>query len=113
MNDRISIARKSFNRIVKSIEHYCVNSCPMFKGACLHFECPLFEIEYLLMDHDEEPLCWYLINFNCCDEIALFRTTNDKAERIADSYGEPYDLFVYGSYEEACNEMLQLINKQI
>lgn len=113
MNDMVSIPRESFQQILKSIEHYCVNCCPLFNNACLHSECPLFAIEHVLIEYEieviDEPLCWYLINFTACDEIALIRTTNDNAESIADNYGEPYDLFVYGSYEDALDEMRRLV----
>ncbi len=117
MNEKISIPREGFQRILMSIEYYCVNSCPMFKNACLHFECPLFAIEHLLMEHHEEegvdePLCWYLIHFNCIHEFALVRTTNDKAESIADQFGETYDLHVYGSFEDACEDMRTIMKKK-
>jgi hypothetical protein len=117
MTDCISIPRETFERVLRSIEHYCSNSCPMFMNACLHFECPLFAIEHVLtLEHEdesrEEPHCWYVINFNTCDEIAIVYTNNENAEKMADGTGKPYDLHVGGTIEAAYEEMKKLMDKK-
>ncbi|MGG1639133.1 hypothetical protein [Paenibacillus sp. NRS-1760] len=118
MTDCITIPKDTFERVLRSIEHYCSNSCPMFMNACLHFECPLFAIEHVLtLEHEydsrEEPLCWYVINFNTCNDIAIVYTNNENAEKMAEGSGNPYDLHVFGTLEAAYEEMNNLMDKKI
>ncbi|MWC27181.1 hypothetical protein [Paenibacillus sp. MMS18-CY102] len=114
MSDRVTITNENFKLMLNSIESFCKIKCSLYhKKAGIEFACPLFAIEHVLMEHEpegavDEPVCWHVINFYDCDEIVVMKSTSDKAECIADLYGQPYELLVPGSREAAYEMVISL-----
>lgn len=60
---------------------------------------------------EKEPKAWYVINFYDSDEFAIAYTIYEKAENMADDFGEVYELFGFESYLEAEQQIVHIRQK--
>lgn len=119
MSNHFDNTNMDFQQILSSLENFCEMKYSWYcTNMCMNFICPLLEREkeHVMLEEElnesvDESLCWYVVNFYACEEIVILKSTSDKAENIADNYGQPYELYVYDSLEAAYEMLIKLNGK--
>lgn len=109
----IALPINDYKKLLSQIERYCLESCSFYtNGNCLKDRCPLYNIEKILLEHEQPGTFgshWYIIKALENDEVLIAKTTYEKAQQISDYFAGTYEVHVPSSW----NDIQQILSTKI